>query len=313
MIGAGGVEGAGGLTGGWSLYVALIVLLNVVAPAWLLFWAKTKRVEEHRAGETLGHAFDGIEEYDLPLPRWWLWSFVATFVFFVAYCALYPGFGSFAGTLGWTSAGQHQGEMRAAAAKYGPMYAALAARPIEDLAHDPQATGIGQRLFANTCAGCHGADAKGGVGFPNLTDDDWLFGGEPQTIKATILGGRMAMMPPFAPALGGDQGIKEVVEYVRSLSGQPADAATAEAGKARFNTICIACHGMDAKGNKAMGAPNLTDDVWLFGGTAEDIEYGLRHGRSGAMPAHKDVLGDEKAHLVAAFVYSLSHPDLAAR
>jgi cytochrome c oxidase cbb3-type subunit III len=302
-----------GLTGGWSLYITAIVVLNVVASAWLLFWARTKRVEERAAGETLGHEFDGIEEYDLPLPRWWLWMFVGTIVFLVVYCVLYPGLGSFSGTLGWTSGGQHRDEVRAADAKYRPMYAALAARPIADLAHDPNAVGIGQRLFANTCAACHGADAKGGVGFPNLTDDDWLFGGEPETIKTTILGGRMAMMPAFAPALGGDQGVKEVVQYVMSLSGQAADPAMAEAGKAKFNTICIACHGIDAKGNKAMGAPNLTDDVWLFGGTAEDIEHGLRHGRSGTMPAHKDVLGEDKAHLVAAFVYSLSHPDLAAR
>src|SRR6185369_6025781 len=302
-----------GLTGGWSAYVTLIVVVNVVASAWILFWARTKSVDDGAAGETMGHSFDGIEEYDLPLPRWWLWMFVGTIVFTIVYCVLYPGLGSFGGTLGWSAKGQYDDEVRDAQAKYGPIYAAFAARPITDLIHDPQAVGIGQRLFANNCAACHGADARGGVGFPNLTDDDWLFGGEPETIQTTILGGRFAMMPPFAPALGGDQGVKEVVAYVLSLSGQPADAKLAEAGKARFKTICIACHGMDAKGNKAMGSPNLTDDIWLFGGSAEDIEFGLRSGRSGKMPAHADILGEQKAHLVATYDYSLSHPDVAAR
>jgi cytochrome c oxidase cbb3-type subunit 3 len=255
----------------------------------------------------MGHAFDGIEEYDLPLPRWWLWLFVGSIVFFAVYCVLFPGLGAFGGVLGWTSAGQHAEEVREAEAKYGPIYAAYAAKPITELAGDPRAVGIGQRLFANTCAPCHGADARGGVGFPNLTDNDWLFGGEPETIQTTILGGRMGYMPAFAPALGGEDGIKEVVAYVMSLSGQDADAKLAEAGKARFNTICVACHGMDAKGNRAMGSPNLTDDIWLFGGSAEDIEFGLRNGRQGKMPAHADILGEQKAHLVATYVYSLSH------
>lgn len=295
------------MSGGWGLYISLIVVLNIVASAWLLFWARTKRVDERTQYDTMGHAFDGIEEYDLPLPRWWLWLFIGSIAFAVVYLVVYPGMGTFAGAFGWSSAGQHAAEVKEAEAKYGPMYAAFAARPIDELAGDPRAVGIGQRLFANTCAQCHGADARGGVGFPNLTDDDWLFGGEPETIKATILGGRMGMMPPFAPALGGDEGVKEVVAYVMSLSGQEADAKLAEAGKARFNTICIACHGMDAKGNRAMGAPNLTDDIWLFGGTAEDIEFGLRNGRMGQMPAHKDILGEQKAHLVATYVYSLSH------
>jgi cytochrome c oxidase cbb3-type subunit 3 len=292
---------------GWSVYITLIVVLNVVGSAWLLFWARTKKVEETRPGETLGHAFDGIEEYDLPLPRWWLWMFIGTIVFFVVYCALYGGLGSFPGALGWSQKGQYDEEVREADAKYGPIYAAYAARPIAELAGDPEAVGIGQRLFANNCAACHGADARGGVGFPNLTDDDWLFGGEPDTIKTTILSGRMGMMPAFAPALGGEQGVKEVIAYVLSLSGQESDKAMAEAGKARFGTICVACHGMDAKGNKAMGAPNLTDDIWLFGGTAEDIEFGLRNGRMGKMPAHADILGEQKVHLLATYVYSLSH------
>lgn len=299
------MNGAGGLSSGWGIYVAAIVALNIAASAWLLFWARTKSVDSG-AQETMGHDFDGIEEYDLPLPRWWLWLFVGTIVYSVGYLVLYPGFGSFSGLLGWSQAGQHEAEVKEAEAKYGPLYTAWSARPIAELAKDQDAVATGQRLFANNCATCHGADAHGGPGFPNLADTDWLFGGEPDTIKASILGGRMAMMPPFAPALGGDQGVKEVVQYVLSLSGQQHDAALVEAGKARFNTICVACHGMDAKGNKAMGSPNLTDNVWLFGGTAEDIEYGLRNGRQGKMPAWADILGEQRAHLVATYVYSLS-------
>jgi len=299
------MSGAGGLSTGWGIYVAVIVALNVGASAWLLYWARTKSVDTG-AEETMGHDFDGIEEYDLPLPRWWLWLFVGTIVYSVAYLVFYPGFGTFQGVLGWTQTGQHEAEVKEAEAKYGPMYAAWAAKPIADLARDQNAVATGQRLFANNCAGCHGADAHGGPGYPNLADTDWLFGGEPDTIKAGILGGRMGFMPAFAPALGGDQGVKEVVQYVLSLSGQQHDSALAEAGKARFNTICVACHGMDAKGNKAMGSPNLTDDVWLFGGSAEDIEFGLRNGRMGKMPAWADILGEQRVHLVATYVYSLS-------
>lgn len=295
------------MSSGWSLYVTLIVVFNVVASALLLFWARTRSVEERQPGETLGHDFDGIEEYDLPLPRWWLWMFVGTIVFTVIYCALYPGLGNFAGVLGWSQKVQYDDEVREAEAKYGPVVAAYAARPIAELAGDPRAVGMGQRLFANTCSTCHGADARGGVGFPNLTDDDWLFGGEPETIKATILNGRTSFMPAFASAIGGDAGVKEVAAYVLSLSGQTVDAKLAEAGKVRFGTICVACHGADAKGNRAMGAPNLTDDIWLFGGTAEDIAYGLNNGRMGNMPAHAGILGEQKAHLVATYVYSLSH------
>lgn len=299
------MNGAGGLSSGWGLYVAIIVVLNVVASAWLLFWARTKTVDSG-AQETMGHEFDGIEEYDLPLPRWWLWLFIGTIAFLVVYLVLYPGFGSFGGILGWSQAGQHAAEVKEAEAEYGPMYAAWAAKPIDELAKDPAAVATGQRLFANNCAACHGADAHGGPGYPNLADSDWLFGGEPETIKTSILGGRMGVMPAFAPALGGEQGVKEVIQYVLSLSGQQHDAGLAEAGKARFNTICVACHGMDAKGNRAMGSPNLTDDIWLFGGTAEDIEYGLRNGRQGKMPAWADILGEQRAHLVATYVYSLS-------
>ena len=187
------------MTSGWSLYVAAIVILNVVGSAWLLFWARTRTVEDKKPGETMGHEFDGIEEYDMPLPRWWLWLFVGTIVFLVGYLVVYPGMGNYAGTSGWTSAGQHAEEVREAEAVYGPMYAALAAKPIPELAMDAKAVTIGQRLFVNNCSQCHGSDAQGGPGFPNLTDGDWLFGGEPETIETTILGGRMGQLIKDGP------------------------------------------------------------------------------------------------------------------
>lgn len=290
---------------GWSWYVVVITVANIVVWFWLLWWARSRRVAGERDA-TLGHAYDGIEERDAPLPRWWLWLFIGTLAFSVGYLALYPGLGNYGGLLGWSSTGQYDAEIERAERAYGPLYAAYAARPIPEVAADPAALATGQRIFANACAQCHGTDARGGPGFPDLTDADWLYGGDPQVIKTSILHGRSGLMPPFAPALGGDEGIAQVVAYVLSLSGRPVDAATAAQGKARYMTICVACHGADGRGNQAMGAPNLTDDVWLYGGTAEDIEHGLRAGRNGVMPAHGALLGDERAHVVAAYVYSLS-------
>jgi len=255
----------------------------------------------------MGQAFDGIEELNNPLPRWWLGIFVGAVVFAAAYLAAYPGLGGAAGLLGWSSRGQYDAEMREVEAKYGPVYDRYAAMAIPDLMAEEPALHIGARIFANNCARCHGADARGGVGFPNLTDDDWLFGGDPDVIEMTIAGGRIGMMPAFAPAIGGEEAIPAVVAYVRSLGGHGGDPALIEQGKTKFQSVCFACHGADGKGNKVMGAPNLTDDIWLFGGTPDDIAFGLRNGRNSQMPAWADLLDKRKVHLVAAFVYSLSH------
>lgn len=299
------------MSSGWSWWVILLTLSNIFACFGLLMWARSKRVAG-AAKQTLGHDYDGIQELDMPLPRWWLWLFIGSIAFSLVYLVLYPGLGNFPGVLGWTSSGQHRGEVAAADAQYGPLYAAYAAQPVAALAGDPRALTMGGRLFANNCAQCHGSDARGGVGFPNLTDADWLYGGDPDVIKTSILNGRSGVMPPFAPAIGGDQGVAEVTAYVLSLSGHQVDAATAEAGKARFNTVCIACHGMDGKGNQALGAPNLTDDIWLYGNDPATIAEGLNKGRYGKMPAHADILGEQKAHVVAAYVYSLSKGAAAA-
>jgi len=294
------------MSNGWSLYVIVLTLVCIVGCTWLLFWARTKRVGEPGKGETVGHNFDGIEEFDSPLPRWWLWLFLGSILFGLAYLVLYPGLGSFPGLLGWSSRGQFDEEVQRANAKYGPLYAQFAARPIPDLLKEPQALQIGQRIFANTCVGCHGSDARGGVGFPNLTDNDWLYGGAPEQIETSILRGRGGVMPPFAAAVGGEEGVAQVIAYVLSLSGRQTDPALAAAGKQKFQTICIACHGPEGKGNQALGAPNLTDNIWLYGSTPAAISEGLQKGRAGKMPAHADIIGPEKVHLVAAYVYSLS-------
>ncbi len=292
---------------GWSLYVTVLTLGSILACFGLLVWARSTRVGEPGPNEALGGDFDGIDELNTPLPRWWLLLFAGTIVFSLVYLVLYPGLGTFRGVLGWTSVGEHDADVAAAKAKYAPLYARYAAMPIPDVAKDPQARAIGQRIFANNCAVCHGSDAGGGIGYPNLTDDTWIWGGTPDDIVKTITDGRSPVMPPFAPAIGGEEGIPAVAAYVLSLSGRKVDPELAKVGEAKFKTICIACHGMDGKGNQALGAPNLTDDDWLYGGTEAAIAEGLRKGRMGKMPAHGDLLGADRIHLVAAYVWSLSH------
>jgi cytochrome c oxidase cbb3-type subunit 3 len=291
------------MSGGWSLYIIVLTVSYIAGALWLLFWQRKKRVEK---GQALGHEFDGIQELDNPLPRWWLGIFIGTVAWAVVYLLLYPGLGSFPGLLGWTQRGQYNAEVDDAQRTYGPIYTALASKPFEELARDELALQIGGRLFANNCATCHGSDGRGGSGFPNLTDQDWLYGGDPATIELSILNGRSGLMPAFAPAVGGEEGVRQVVAYVRSLSGKPADNALVAAGREKYMQVCIGCHGMEGKGLPALGSPNLTDDVWLYGGSEDAIAEGLYKGRNGKMPAHKDILGPERARILAAYVYSLS-------
>jgi cytochrome c oxidase cbb3-type subunit 3 len=293
---------------GWSLYVTVLTLASIVACLGLLIWMRNARVGEPAPHEALGGDFDGIDELNTPLPRWWLLFFNGTIAWAFVYLALYPGLGSFRGLLGWTSVGEHDSDVATAAARYAPLYARYAALPIPEIARDPEARGIGQRIFANNCATCHGSDAGGGIGFPNLTDGAWIWGGTPEDIEKSIVEGRTAVMPPFAPAIGGEEGIPAVAAYVLSLSGRQEDPELVKVGETKFKTICIACHGMEGKGNPGMGAPDLTDGDWLYGGTAAAIGEGLRNGRMGKMPAHGDLLGRDRVRLVAAYVYGLSHP-----
>lgn len=290
----------------WSGWIIVITLGSIFGSYWLLASVRKGQTSSTDTNQTTGHEYDGIEEFDNPLPKWWYWKFVILVVFGLGYLALYPGLGNFKGLLGWTQVNEYERDVARAEAQFGPMFAQFSSTPIPELAQDDQAMRIGQRLFANNCAVCHGSAATGGYGFPNLTDNDWLYGGESHQILATITNGRVAAMPAWGASLG-EQGIFQAAQYVMSLSGNATDDVAVAAGKTLFNTNCIACHGQDGKGNVLFGAPNLTDNIWLYGGSQAQIMQTLRNGRAGVMPAMKDTLGEDKVHIVAAYVYSLSN------
>lgn len=292
----------------WSAWVTVITLAVIFGCTWLLF--ATRKSEKHKemTEETVGHEFDGIAEYDNPLPRWWFMMFIGTVIFGLGYLALYPGLGSFQGLLGWSSHGQWEEEMQHAEEVYKPVFAKYAALSVEELQDPSNETGLrmGQRMFANNCSVCHGSAGTGAYGFPNLTDNDWLYGGEPDTIKTTIVNGRNGGMPAWGQVLGED-GVRDVTSYVLSLSGKEVDEAAAARGESQFQALCAACHTAEGTGMHALGAPNLTDDIWLYGGSFEQVAHTIRNGRAGVMPAHKDLLSDDKIHLITAYVYSLSN------
>ncbi len=288
------------MTSGWGIYVALLVLINVVGALWLLF--ATAKKPEQAEEDTTGHVWDeDLTEYNKPLPRWWLGLFLLTVVFTVGYLVFYPGFGAVAGTLGWTSSGEVKADLDENNRKLEAVFARFRDRSMEELVHDPQAQSFGRNVFVNNCAACHGSDARGAKGYPNLTDNDWLYGNTADQVLTTIMNGRGGVMPPLGAALG-EQGVNEVANYVLSLSGGKADPALADAGKARFVTICAACHGPDGKGNVAIGAPNLTDNIWLYGSGLDDIKASIRDGRSGKMPAWGPIIGKDRVRLVEAWV-----------
>ncbi len=319
----------------WSIWITVITLFVIIGCFVLLRWC-TKNTTNVEEGESMGHSFDGIEELNNPLPKWWSYMFYITIVFGLAYLALYPGLGNFKGQLGWSSSNQSIGhvegvsvkadskaavaaaekegryvqydqEVKKADEKYGPIFAAYLNTPLEELVKNKEALNVGKRLFLQNCAQCHGSDARGSKGFPNLTDDAWLYGGDLATIKTTLMNGRHGMMPPKGGLPIADSELTGLAEYLFELSGRQYDAKLAAEGKVSFMKGCFACHGMDAKGNKFLGAPDLTDKAWLYGGSRNAIIESIKHGRSGLMPAWKDVLGEEKVHVITAYVYSLSH------
>ena len=296
-------------SGSWHWFIAIVSLASIIGCGILLKMQSVKRHAQDDKGnkvELHGHVWDeDLTEYNNPVPRWWMWLFYLTIVFSLGYLAVYPGLGTFRGLFNWTSANEYQAEISAADAQYGPLFEKYLKVDVATLAKDRDANATGQRLFLNYCTQCHGSDAGGATGIPNLRDTDWLYGGEPATIEASILGGRNGVMPALGAAVGGETGIKELTHYVRSLSRLKHDPKLAETGKARF-AICGACHGVDGKGNQALGAPNLTDDVWLYGSSEATIAEGIRNGRNNLMPAQKERLGEAKVHLLAAYVYSLS-------
>lgn len=289
----------------WNVWIIGLTVTCLVLVTWVLFANRKIKVNKDGEPQTTGHVYDGIEEYDNPMPKWWFNLFVITLAFAVVYLFLYPGLGSYKGYFGWTQVNQWEAEMAKAQEKYGPIYTKFAEMPIEEVAVDNQANKIGARLFADNCAVCHGSDARGAMGFPNLVDNDWLYGGSPEKILETLNNGRVAAMPPWGAALGED-GVDAMSHYVMSLSGRDHDKSKATAAETQYMSMCAACHGADGKGNQLLGAPNLTDNIWLYGGSQRRIVETLNKGRSGMMPAQKNLLQPEKIHLLAAYVYSLS-------
>lgn len=292
----------------WSLWVIVITTITIVGVCWLLFVTRkidvADKPEEDEAPKT-GHVYDGIEEYDNPLPAWWVKLFVGTVVFSVVYLLLYPGMGNFPGLLAWTSTGQWEKQEKQAEERFELVYADFAEQSIEELALNPQAFKIGRRLFGNNCAVCHGSDGGGSYGFPNLTDNDWLYGGTPEAIETSITHGRRGVMPGWTSVIGED-GINQVTEYLFKIADIDHDETLADQGEAVFANYCASCHGADASGIQALGAPNLKDDVWLYGRSPELIKTSIRSGRQGNMPAQVDQLHESKIRLLSAYVYSLS-------
>jgi cytochrome c oxidase cbb3-type subunit 3 len=287
----------------WNLYVIVIVTGSILACALLLYM---QGKATFTPGKTMGHVWDeNLEEYNNPMPKWWSWLFIITVVFAFVYLALYPGLGSFKGVLNWTSVGQHTVEVAKMDASVKPLFDKYMAMDVKAVAGDKQANEMGKRLFLTYCMQCHGADARGAKGFPNLTDSDWQYGGEPEQIKETLSNGRMGVMPPHAQ-LGADT-VKDLANFVRSLAGLPNDSVRASKGKEAFSSAgCIGCHGPEGTGMHAIGAPNLTDKVWLYGSSEATITETINNGRQNKMPAWKEFLGDAKIHLLTAYVYSLS-------
>jgi cytochrome c oxidase cbb3-type subunit 3 len=291
----------------WGIYISSITVVGIVACLVLLF--VTGRIKASTAADnTTGHVWDGdLREMNNPLPRWWSYMFVFTVIFSLVYLVMYPGLGSYKGTLGWTSDKLHADEVAKGNAEIAPIYAKFMSMKPEDVAKDAQAMAIGERLFSNNCAQCHASDARGNKGFPNLTDGDWLHGGTPEKIKETITGGRIGNMPPIAAAVGSADDVKNVAQYVLSLSGLPHDSARAALGQEKF-VICAACHGADGKGMQAVGSANLTDKIWLHGpGNEKTILDMVNNGKVNVMPAQGGRLTEAQIHVLTAYIWGLSN------
>lgn len=283
----------------WSWFIIIGTIGSLIAALALLFSNR-----EISGEETTGHTHDGIQEYDNPLPMWWVYMFIISIVFAFGYLIYYPGLGNFGGISDWSSAGQLKEAQQRHDARFAPVYAELAAMTPEQMAADRTAMQVGRRLFLNNCSTCHGVTGQGGFGFPNLTDSEWIYGKDFDSIKTTILNGRVAVMPGWEAALG-DGGVADVTEYVLNMAGRDHDAAAAERGKQKYDMFCVACHGAEGQGNQTLGYPNLNNDIWLYGRDRDQIAFTIRHGRNGNMPAHRDILGEDKTEVLAGYVLTL--------
>jgi cytochrome c oxidase cbb3-type subunit 3 len=291
----------------WHWFVAAGTIAFVIWCVWLISWSAKQGPQNVADDDVVGHKWDGdLEEWNKPAPKWWLYLYFITIAWAVGYMIAYPGLGSWDGTLGWSQQGQYDAEMQAAADRYEPIYEAFAAMDFEELSNNAEASQLGKSLYASYCTTCHGSDARGATGYPNLTDDDWLWGNSEAQLVATLTNGRTAAMPVLAPALGGDQGIDNMVKYIRSLSGLVEADADALSAKPMFVALCSACHNADGTGNQIFGAPNLTDDIWLYGSSEDVVRATITEGRNGMMPSHGELLGEDRTKILAAYVYSLS-------
>ena len=290
----------------WHWFIAGGTILFVIWCIWLVSWSSKQGPANVADDEVVGHKWDGdLEEWNNPAPKWWLYLYFITIAWAIGYLVAFPGLGSYEGMLGWSQQGQYEAEMQAAAENYDPIYEEFAAMDFDELWQNEQAQALGKSLYASYCTTCHGSDARGAPGYPNLTDNDWLWGNSEAELYTTIYNGRNAVMPVLAPALGGDEGVANMAKYVKSLSGGEADAGAMSA-QPMFVALCSACHGVDGTGNKIFGAPNLTDDIWLYGSSLETIEETILNGRGGVMPAHGDLFGENRTKILAAYIYSLS-------
>ena len=306
----------------WHWWIVILTLANIAGIYWLIRWTSKKRYGEVPEGAEMGHSWDGVVELNTPLPRWWLYMFYLTIVFAIIYLLLYPGLGQFQGFLGWSSGNmlnledsQYIREQQRAEERYGQIFASMAERSMTSLSQDFDALTTGRRLYLNYCSTCHGSDAGGAMGFPNLRNGVWQWGGEPNAIKHTILHGinydgsaqtRRGEMPGMGAALG-DEGVENVAHYVLQLSGRPdADAEKADAGAQQYAMFCAGCHGPDGTGMTIMGAPDLTANVWTYGGSLGAIKESIAVGRKGMMPGFGAFLGEDRVHVLSAYIYSLN-------
>lgn len=293
----------------WSAWVIGLIVLNLGISFFLLLWGtrvKIPTLSDGTTGHTWAHGV--LREGVRKLPMWWFLLSLSMFAAAAVYLVLYPGFGSFKGTLGWTSHGELARDAAGTQTRLATLMQHFSVYPVEKLATDQAALQIGRRLFDDNCAACHGRAGLGDtlLGAPNLADDDWLYGGDGNTLIASITQGRHGVMPAWGPVFG-ETGVTNLANYVLSLSGAPHDAAKAATGKAQF-AVCAACHGANGQGNKAMGAPDLADKIWLYGGDLATVEATIRNGRGGVMPGWSTRLSADQIRVVAAYVYSLSHP-----
>jgi cytochrome c oxidase cbb3-type subunit 3 len=295
------------MTAFMSWFVAAGTIVFIIWCVWLIGWSAKQGPQNKGDEELVGHKWDGdLEEWNNPAPKWWLYLYFITIAWAVGYLIVYPGIGIFDGVAGWTSEGQYEAEIQRAEERYAPIYERFSAMEFDELVADPDANALGASLYASYCTTCHGSDARGAPGYPNLTDDDWQWGGTEKDIYTSIYNGRMAVMTPWAQVLGSDEAVDNMVSYVRSLSGLEEAGEAAASAKTQFTTFCAACHMPDGTGNPILGAPNLTDDTWLYGSAPETIREAIEKGRNGQMPAQGEFLGENRTRVLAAYVKSLS-------